>query len=1077
MRVDELKKYMEIDNELAERIILEARLEVEKKMRTKGARYHDELMMLPHIGVKRAERLHARKLSVSEIARMSPDELCRILPGLSRKAAEDIIISAEIIVENGNKEEKYEQQEKTEKDERTEIPVEESLIEERFVETPFFEREEKMEEKEIKKKKSQTEIKRPRISDIKYPGLINGNGLINGKGLVNGLSTPKKMHIEKKWPALFIVLLLILAPITALLLFSPSTNIVIDGKFQDWNEIHSIPDTRNDGTPDIIETKVVYVDMALYVYVHFAHSLFASPEMIFVFIDSDSDTGTGYYIGGMGADYCAEIWGWDGKLVGKNLLKYNSTKNDVWNAWAHYSGFGAAFSGAEIEMKLPISGENARLVVFARNATESMDRTDFVVNSKGEGITALMKYVKTSPDLIGSVYLNSTESDEVKIAFSVFGETRNVEYKFAVYMDNGDGVFDEKDRLISHSFNVSVSVPAHLFVVLTPSGHGTVGVKIKSVISGIPVSVENDVYAIPVNESGITIDGSFGDWENVSGESDPYQDVEGPSIPIHENIDLKEIKRYGEFFYISTYAPILSGDLIPVLVEKILPDSDHDGVPDEFDPYPHDFNNDGIPDNESYVVVDGKKLPDVDGDGIPDYPYGPDMWLNTTIPSWFPKPYAGRTVHRYIGPVPGVRTITGNDTFLIYIKSSDGEGYSAPFLPFRAGYMIEISGRGFIATAKMYEFSAGKWQFVRYIDFAFFGNELEANATVRGEIFVLSMDWMGQRDMSQSPVKRGEVEFKKIDEHVLGASYPDLVVNGTTYTLNNGTYYFGNVTVINGGTLLINGTVVVHATYFFVSWNSSVSANGTGYPGGRGGNSTYQNGTNGTGPGAGLGGGYRSGGGGGGYGSDGGAGNGTAGGAGGSEYGTLNGTDISMGSGGGGGGYAKIWGVDINGGAGGAGGGCVAVYAQKIVVAGGIYANGENGKSGAGGGGGGAGGGILLWGDVVIINGTLEAIGGNGGGGLAGGGGGAGGRIKIFYTQTLNFNGTVNISGGKGGSVILSSYTGLPGGNGTYAAVKVPEFGDANGVFSAVIGVAVMVVSVASNITGRRNGERKRRGR
>jgi len=68
-----------------------------------------------------------------------------------------------------------------------------------------------------------------------------------------------------------------------------------------------------------------------------------------------------------------------------------------------------------------------------------------------------------------------------------------------------------------------------------------------------------------------------------------------------------------------------------------LADTDRDGVPDTADPMPYDFNNDGTPDAQTNC--------DVDGDGIIDYgcPGGTDYWLNTTIPSTFPAPYAGRS--------------------------------------------------------------------------------------------------------------------------------------------------------------------------------------------------------------------------------------------------------------------------------------------------------------------------------------------------------------------------------------------------------------------------------------------------
>ena len=70
-------------------------------------------------------------------------------------------------------------------------------------------------------------------------------------------------------------------------------------------------------------------------------------------------------------------------------------------------------------------------------------------------------------------------------------------------------------------------------------------------------------------------------------------------------------------------------------------DFDKDGVPDDKDIFPYDFNNDGIYDAHTYQ--------DYDGDGIMEYPYGYDFWLNTTIPTTFPDPWGGQCITFYIG--------------------------------------------------------------------------------------------------------------------------------------------------------------------------------------------------------------------------------------------------------------------------------------------------------------------------------------------------------------------------------------------------------------------------------------------
>jgi hypothetical protein len=152
----------------------------------------------------------------------------------------------------------------------------------------------------------------------------------------------------------------------------------------------------------------------------------------------------------------------------------------------------------------------------------------------------------------------------------------------------------------------------------------------------------------------------------------------------------------------------------------------------------------------------------------------------------------------------------------------------------------------------------------------------------------------------------------------------------------------------------------------------------------------------------------------------------------GSIYGTEDLSTIYMGSGGGGGGKGK----DGYGAAGENGGGIVIIYADTLVLYGGIYANGKSGLSNAsgngGGGGGGAGGSILL----VVRTATLgtdrvSATGGGGGNGNLGGNGSAGGnggagRIRIEYSESLSGSTNPQASVQQFGSPPQPSFTVSP---------------------------------------------------
>ena len=307
--------------------------------------------------------------------------------------------------------------------------------------------------------------------------------------------------------------------------------------------------------------------------------------------------------------------------------------------------------------------------------------------------------------------------------------------------------------------------------------------KINTIEANMPYYIDNDISgAAYINKipSHPVIDGGFADWKNYL-RNDSSNDVIAPNGKIvngYPNIDLLQYGAYNTqylYMFLKVRGKILGGADVPKIEVFHLPDSDGDTVPDKYDPYPHDFNNDGIPDNESYVIVNGTKLPDVDGDGIPDYPYGPDMWLNTTIPSWFPKPYAGRQVHRYIGPVPH-KVIKGMDTIEIYINSDNNThtGYSLPKYPIGADYKIEIFGKdGIVYNASLYNYSNGKWIFVKHISPKLGYHAMELNTGVEtksSKEYIFIFDWRNDKDVADISLSQKIKEENKTMQRNLSVS-------------------------------------------------------------------------------------------------------------------------------------------------------------------------------------------------------------------------------------------------------------------------------------------------------------------
>lgn len=147
---------------------------------------------------------------------------------------------------------------------------------------------------------------------------------------------------------------------------------------------------------------------------------------------------------------------------------------------------------------------------------------------------------------------------------------------------------------------------------------------------------------------------------------------------------------------------------------------------------------------------------------------------------------------------------------------------------------------------------------------------------------------------------------------------------------------------------------------------------------------------------------------------------------GGGTYGNQTDNSVFMGSGGGGG-------IIVMG---GNGGGALSLTGVDVEITGSINMDGADGNAdlvNEQGTGGGSGGTVLIEGRFVDISGSVSAKGGNGGNDalptFGGGGGGAGGRIKTFYSNTITFSGTTDVTGGTGGCCGDSTLStpGVPG--------------------------------------------------
>jgi len=638
-------------------------------------------------------------------------------------------------------------------------------------------------------------------------GLSNGLGNINGfkngfkNGLINGSGISRKDYISstnmrsigKIIIPLFILFLIISAPLLGMIFFEKHYIFKVDGDFQEWESEISYYGLKSFNSPvNILNAKFHPADNGIYFYVQPTKDIFEKPGGIYIFIDTDISNHTGYIVDNLGADYMVEIYGWNSTLKGENLYIFNGSNQQDFSNFKRLRGINVIYKNQKLEgfLSIPYKKFRAMTIYYDYMGNEAIapcplyGKNAFLVIE--EKYSSLLKINKE--DAILKITFIGKEISINSISFVHSGTaTPYPYYNFSFYADNGDGVFDSHDSWLSSTLlrgdilifeNLNINTGnSTFFLTVKLNDYRNVGKTIKMEIQNINSTqeyfidnrIEDSTYIEEIPSKPV-IDGSFDDWKNVSLDN-PYDVVSSNGkIGIDSpNIDLLHFSLYKEetlYVFMDVRGKILGGTDIPTIRFPTLRDSDGDSVPDIFDPYPYDFNNDGVPDNESYVIVNGEKLPDVDGDEEADYPQGNDMWLNTTLPSWFPEPYANREIHKYIGPVPK-KEVYGMDTLTVYIDSDNrtSTGFSLPQYPIGAEYKVEIYGRdGKVLNSSLYKFDRG-WHYMGNVSYFIGYHGLEMNTGVSGKnMIVLISDWHENRDVSDEVVhtRSFPLSFEKI---------------------------------------------------------------------------------------------------------------------------------------------------------------------------------------------------------------------------------------------------------------------------------------------------------------------------
>src|SRR3989449_532405 len=603
-------------------------------------------------------------------------------------------------------------------------------------------------------------------------GLTNGlgrtNGLTNGLGRTNGLTNGlggfrskgfrpagvRRMMQNAGWK-LYLIPLVSAALLLAPLFFvpdyrGPAYPIRIDGQFGDWTSQPTEamgPRAALNPNIDVVRFGMVNNLGPYAFFVQVAGTALAgggpSPgtmDTVRIFVDIDASAATGYRIDGLGADRMIDVSGHNATVLSSTLWEFDSNRNQQdWSGWIKGTATPAAASGSRIETEAQwLAGPSASIPVIATVHTVSWDAQtdtgDFPL-SPGLGILSAVADPQ-APDVIAGnsvtllrlVLVARSQSVTLNSVHVEIAGTAPANASSLLQLTDGTNVLAQvapTSRDVTFSFaprQLAVGGSTTLTVVgdFASTTGETFGVRLPAVhpfgLGATVVSLRENPGARMLGYLGFVpstprVDGAFDEWTALS--PDTTNDVGPRSNP---NIDLG---RYGAqrngtstFLYTDVTGRLFLGTPVPahsqpVPVQSQGPaDTDRDGVPDAIDPFPFDFNNDGIPDAQANG--------DYDGDGIVDYgfPGGTDYWLNTTIPSTFPAPYAGRSVSVYVGP-DNRPPVLGDDVIRIFldIDNTTFSGYSIGGIG--ADRLVEIRGKdGTVTQSALLAFTGsfpGQW--------------------------------------------------------------------------------------------------------------------------------------------------------------------------------------------------------------------------------------------------------------------------------------------------------------------------------------------------------------------------------
>lgn len=421
------------------------------------------------------------------------------------------------------------------------------------------------------------------IGQINGLGKINGTGAVNGRAFVNGTgapggtgSKPSKAAQHRtfltRWQFLA-VLIVVIVLIPTFMFFAYSgegSKYSVDGEFEEWSDARTLGSRiwSTASSSNVTEWAVAAEGSDLFMYAKTQQPMMAAtdPEGLYLFIDSDGLSGTGYVMESIGADYMLRLVGWNGTVSSADLLGYAAADQYDWNSWMSKGSASVRLDANRIEAgaSMPVSiGEAARFVLVSTDAAE---RGSVSCTAPLKGGVLVVEQ-STAPSASTGIVQSGGSVAILQLKFTCHGEGGDItsiapQVEGAILAQAVETFSISKGSTVERT--VYVNTMGMAYGELVSAKISALG--ITSSFAAVEVVGYGAKAQVGVSGPTIIIDGAFADW---TGRLSLDQDA----TPVTDrNLDISAVGNVSDssdsFFYVSVVGELCSGSFVPATIGK-----------------------------------------------------------------------------------------------------------------------------------------------------------------------------------------------------------------------------------------------------------------------------------------------------------------------------------------------------------------------------------------------------------------------------------------------------------------------------------------------------------------------------